>query len=130
MPWVEIFIVFGVSHLVGDYILQTEFQATNKRGGLGRDPVKRRALLMHTVTYTLVFVPALIWLATEHDALTVVLAGLAIGVPHGLQDDGRFIAYWMRSTKRTNQGPGTLAMMVDQSFHAVVLFLIAVLVGS
>src|SRR3712207_7655677 len=34
-------ILLVVSHLFGDFILQTEFQATNKHGGLGRDPVKR-----------------------------------------------------------------------------------------
>jgi hypothetical protein len=27
MPWVEIFAVFVVSHLVGDYLIQTDWQA-------------------------------------------------------------------------------------------------------
>jgi hypothetical protein len=27
MPWVEVFVVFFVSHLVGDFALQTEWQA-------------------------------------------------------------------------------------------------------
>ena len=64
MPWPEIFAVFVVSHLVGDYLLQTEWQAHNKHGGLGPDPVRRRALLSHVATYGLAFVPALVWLAT------------------------------------------------------------------
>ena len=63
MPWVEVFAVFVVSHLAGDYLLQTDWQAENKRGGLGGDPVARRALLSHVTTYTLAFVPAFIWLA-------------------------------------------------------------------
>ena len=65
MEWTEIFAVFIVSHLVGDYLLQTEWQALNKRGGLSRDPVSRRALLSHISTYTLAFVPAAVWLAGE-----------------------------------------------------------------
>ncbi|GAC1527494.1 MAG: hypothetical protein NVS2B6_15260 [Thermoleophilaceae bacterium] len=36
-PWVEVFVVLAVSHVVGDYALQTDWQATNKRGGLGSD---------------------------------------------------------------------------------------------
>ncbi len=46
MPWPEIFLVFLVSHLAGDFLLQTEFQATRKFGGLSGDPVARRALLI------------------------------------------------------------------------------------
>ena len=34
MPWVEVFAVFFVSHQVGDYLLQTDWQAMHKRGGL------------------------------------------------------------------------------------------------
>ena len=34
MPWVEIFAVFFVSHQVGDYLIQTDWQAMHKRGGL------------------------------------------------------------------------------------------------
>ena len=62
MPWVEIFEVFFVSHLLGDYLLQTEWQAVNKRGGLTGTPVQRRALFSHIATYTLAYVPSLIWL--------------------------------------------------------------------
>ena len=59
MPWVEVLAVFIACHLTGDYLLQTNWQALNKRGGLGRDPERRRALLAHIATYTLAFVPAL-----------------------------------------------------------------------
>ena len=57
MPWVELIVVFVVSHAVGDFLLQTEWQATHKRGGLGRDPVRRRQMLQHVGTYHLAFVP-------------------------------------------------------------------------
>ena len=63
VSWVEIFAVFVVSHLVGDYLLQTDWQATQQARRAGQGPVARRALLSHIATYTLAFVPALIWLA-------------------------------------------------------------------
>ena len=130
MPWPELFLVFLASHVTGDYILQTEFQAINKHGGLGRDRVKRRALVQHTLWYTAAYIPALIWIGTEEPIATVLLTALAIGVPHGLQDDGRALRWWMRVVKRTHPAPGVLAMCVDQSFHAVALLLTAIAVGS
>ena len=129
MPWVEVFVVMVVSHVFGDFILQTEFQATNKHGGLGRDPVKRRALASHTLTYACAYIPMLVWLSTECSVATVVGLAFAIAVPHGLQDDGRVIKWWMRSVKHTEAAPGMLAIFVDQSFHLVALLITAVVVG-
>ena len=68
IAWGELFAVFVVFHLAGDFILQTEFQAVHKHHGLGPDPVKRRALAMHTATYTLCFLPAVVWLAGDVEA--------------------------------------------------------------
>lgn len=130
MLWVEIFAALMVSHLVGDFILQTEFQATNKRGGLSLRSPARRALGLHVLTYTLAFVPVLAWLASEHGPLELLAVAAAIAVPHAAQDDGRLLAAWMRSVKHTPLRPGPLATMVDQSFHVVTLFLLAVVVGS
>ena len=129
MHWVELFAVFLVSHAAGDFLSQTEFQAKNKHGGLGRDPVRRRALLSHAAVYMLCFVPALVWLADAEPAGTVVAVAAAIVVPHAIQDDGRVIGAWMRGVKKTKWEPGVLAMAVDQSFHLVALFLVAVVVG-
>lgn len=130
MPWVEVFVAFLVSHLAGDYIAQTEFQAMNKHGGLGRDPVARRALGTHALVYLLCFAPALLWLASEVSAVTLALCAAAIVVPHVIQDDGRVIAWWMRTVKKTSDEPGLLTMAVDQSFHVVTLLLLAVVVGT
>ena len=52
--------LFIVSHLVGDYLFQTDWQARNKTFGLGSDPVARRALFSHVLIYTLAFVPAVV----------------------------------------------------------------------
>jgi hypothetical protein len=129
VPWVEVFAVFLVSHAAGDFLTQTEFQAKNKHGGLGRDPVRRRALLSHAVVYLLCFVPGLIWLSDAHEAATVALIAAAVVIPHAVQDDGRVIGLWMRRVKHTEWQPGVLAMAVDQTFHLLALFLLAVAVG-
>lgn len=129
MPWVEVFAVFLVCHLTGDYLLQTEWQASNKLGGLGRDPERRRALLSHTAVYTLGYLPALVWLAGDHSSAVVALAAIGIGMPHGLQDDGRLLQYWALKVKKTKIQPGPLFMAIDQSFHVVALFLLALVIG-
>lgn len=128
MPWVEIFTVFLVSHVVGDFLLQTEWQATHKHGGLGPDPEKRRALLSHGATYTIAYVPAYVWLAGDLGAGVVLLA-LLISLPHIVQDDGRLILEWSRRVKHVEPTP-PLAVYVDQSFHVLVLFLTALVCGS
>lgn len=129
MPWVELFAAFVVCHLAGDYLFQTDWQAQNKRGGLGGDASKRRALVTHVIVYTLCFVPALAFLWDDLGAATL-LVGAGIFVPHLLQDDGRVISYWCLRVK----GPGALtpAVMgpVDQAFHFVTLIALALAAGS
>jgi len=131
MAWVEVFALFVVSHLVGDYLLQTEWQATNKRGGLGPDPVKRRALVSHIFSYTLAFVPVFIWLAEDLDALAIagVVAGVAL--PHLVQDDGRLLARYMDIVKKAPAEQNVaVAAAVDQSFHILTLLLLALAAGT
>ncbi len=125
MAWVEVFAVLVVSHLVGDYLVQTDWQALHKHRGLGRDPVRRRALASHIATYTISFVPAFVWLGGELGA-GVALVVATVAIPHWIQDDGRLIVAYMRRIK----GPGTvdvpfLLPAVDQSFHILTLFAIA-----
>jgi hypothetical protein len=129
MPWVEIFAVFVVSHLAGDFLLQTDLQAMRKRGGLGSDQESLRGLLSHTFTYTLAFVPALIWLASDVGAWVIGVAAL-IAVPHMIQDDGRLLDIYMRRVKSVEPKPGGLLTAVDQSLHVLALFLLALLVGN
>ncbi len=130
MPWVEIFAVFVVSHLVGDFLLQTDLQATHKRGGLGGNGEASRGLISHTVTYTLAFVPALIWLSTDIGAWVFGVA-LLIAIPHMIQDDGRLLDIYMRRVKGVEPKPGSgLLVAVDQAWHMVALFLIALLASG
>ena len=118
--------MFVVSHAVGDFLLQTEFQAVNKRGGLGGERVARRALLAHTLSYTLAFLPALAWLGGELGAGTVVAVAAGVAVPHCVQDDGRLVGAYAWAVKHTDPQPGMLMLAVDQSFHLVALFALAV----
>lgn len=130
MPWVEIFAVFLVSHEVGDYLLQTEWEALNKHGGLSRDPIKRRALLSHIATYTLAFVPGLIWLVSSIHWWVIALAAL-IAIPHMIQDDGRLLMRYARAVKKVDLSANpVLAATLDQAFHFLALFLTALLAGK
>ena len=131
MPWPEVFIVFFVSHLVGDFGLQTEWQAMNKHGGLGPDREARRALVSHIATYTLAYVPALVWLGGEIGAGAALGTAALISFPHLIQDDGRLVKAWVRDVKGTDPiANANVTVMVDQTFHLVALLLLAFLVGD
>lgn len=130
MPWVEIFAVFIVSHLVGDFLLQTDVQAMHKRGGLGGNGNSPRGLLSHTLTYTLAFLPALIWLEGDLGLAETVGVALLIAIPHMIQDDGRLLDSYMRRVKGVDPKPGGLLIAVDQSWHVLALFLVALLIGD
>lgn len=129
MAWVEIFAVLVVSHGVGDYVLQTDWQATRKRAGLGRDAEARRALFSHATTYTLSFVPAGIWLAPDFGPLGLVALAAGIFVPHLVQDDGRLLTAYVRRVKGEGAaGNPAVYTSVDQTLHLIVLFLTALVV--
>jgi hypothetical protein len=131
MPWVQVFAVFIASHAVGDYMLQTEWQALNKHGGLiGGSPTMRRALVSHIVTYTLAYVPALIWLWGSLNAGVFGLAAL-IAIPHLIQDDGTLLTGYARTVKKADITTNLmLGALLDQAFHVVTLFLTALVAGS
>ena len=130
MDWSEVFLVLVLSHLVGDFALQTAWQAQHKRGGLGPDRVSRRALLAHVGTYTLAFVPAFVWLWDSLGPGVFALAALIAGT-HLIQDDGRLLEAYVRTVKRTSpEHHGTLMLAVDQTFHALVLFGLALVAAG
>jgi len=130
--WIEVFAALVVCHLAGDFLVQTEFQARHKHGGLGRDPVAQRALASHVGTYLACQAPALAWVAAETGpgAAAILAAAAAIVIPHAIQDDGRVIRAWMRRVKRTEYQPGVLTIAVDQSFHVLALFALALVLGT
>jgi hypothetical protein len=130
MSWPAVFIVFFASHQLGDYLLQTDWQATHKRGGLGRDPVARRALVGHTFTYGSAFVPAFVWLSTSLGWSTLVIAA-AVVIPHLAQDDGRVLRAYMRRVKGMDPVANhVVAAVVDQALHMIALFGAALAVSA
>jgi hypothetical protein len=131
MPWSDVFMVFLVSHLAGDYLLQTEFQALNKRGGLTGTLIQRRALVTHVLTYTLVFVPALIWVSNSLGLGGTIGVAALIAIPHWIQDDGRLLALYGEKVKHTDISKyPMLGGAMDQSLHVIALFLTALLIGT
>ena len=128
MLWVEVFAVFVVSHMVGDFLLQTNWQATHKIGGLGPNRESRRALISHTLTYTAAFIPALVWIGIEIGAGWAVGVGALVAIPHLIQDDGRVLDAYMREVKHVSDNPPPgLRLAVDQTGHFIALFLLALL---
>jgi hypothetical protein len=129
VTWPALFGVFLLSHLAGDFLLQTDFQANNKAGGLRAHQPARRALTLHGLSYMLAFVPALVWVADGSGAAAAVgVAGL-VGVPHIVIDDGRLVNLWVRQIKHGNGVPPTVVRLgVDQTFHLLALAAVALLV--
>jgi len=120
MTWPPVFAAFLVCHLTGDLLLQTEWQAVTKVRGFG-DSEGRRALISHGISYTLPYVPALVWVWVDRGVLRAVVVALVIAVPHVFVDDGRFVRRWLRQVKHSPDPAPSLRLMVDQSFHIVCL---------
>jgi hypothetical protein len=115
--------------MVGDYLFQTDWQARNKRGGLSGG-IAFRALAAHVTTYTLAFLPALVWIGDQLTPGWGVLAAALIFLPHLVVDDGRIVRAYLAHVKRADGFDVGLAASVDQSFHILSLFLVALLVGN
>jgi hypothetical protein len=130
VSWTAVLAGFFVAHMVGDYLLQTDWQARHKTGGLGRSAVARRALLAHVATYTLAFAPALIWIGDELSVGWAVLAGALVALPHLVVDDGRIISLYLTRVKHAEATDARIAGPVDQSFHALCLCIVALIVGA
>jgi Protein of unknown function (DUF3307) len=130
VTWVDAFAGFLVAHMVGDYLLQTDWQASHKRGGLTGDGVSRRALWTHVTTYTVAFIPALVWIANDVKVWIAVLAGVLIFLPHLVVDDGRIVVGYVQRIKRADVRNLGLLSSVDQSFHVLSLWAVAILVGA
>ena len=114
---------FFVSHHIGDYLLQTDFQALNKSGGLSDDDDARRALVNHALAYTAAFTPALLGVARRKSLPRALGIAALIALPHMAIDDGRLLDAYMRKVKHVQgDAEGSLRASVDQSAHIVCLW--------
>jgi len=120
MTWPAALLALLVSHLVGDFLLQTEWQAVNKVRGIG-DAESRQALLRHIGTYTLACLPALVWIGHHTSAGRAVATGVLISGTHLLVDDGHLVRAWLRDIKHVERPALGLTVAVDQTFHVVCL---------
>jgi hypothetical protein len=120
MTWPAALLALLVSHVVGDVLLQTDWQALNKVRGLG-DSLARRALLRHMTTYTIAFIPALIWIADKTTVARALGVGVLVVVPHLLIDDGTLVRAWLRDVKGAIRPALGLTIAVDQCFHLLCL---------
>jgi hypothetical protein len=129
VTWPAAFLALVVSHAAGDVLLQTDWQALNKVRGLG-DPLGRRALLQHVSTYTIAFVPALVWIGLNTSAGRAVAVAAIVSVPHLAIDDGRLVRGWLHEVKGAREPGLGLLIAVDQSFHALCLLGAALLAAA
>jgi uncharacterized membrane protein len=104
-----------IAHVIGDWLLQTEWQALNKS-------TNWRALMSHVAVYHAVVLAALGWrIGLGEPLVYAVVAGLAVA--HVVLDRKRPVVAFMRafriSVKREPEG--WLMIAVDQSIHLVLI---------
>jgi uncharacterized protein DUF3307 len=121
MSWSEVLIALLISHVVGDVLLQTDWQALNKSSGLGQS-LGRRALVLHVATYVVAFIPPLVWIGDRTTPWRAIGVGAIVGISHLVIDDGRLVHVWLRDVKGTTAPPLGLMIATDQSFHLLCLF--------
>lgn len=113
-----------MGHLVGDWLLQNDWMAKGKRAGLVAIPG-----LVHYTVYTVI---VLIFLAFDgggrYPLPLYIIIGLIVFITHWLLDATHFVGAWMRFYHQT--GNQTVRLMVDQTFHFLVLTVVAVIVQS
>ncbi len=117
----NLFSWMAICHCFGDFLLQTEYEAINKKDGRRLN----RALMTHCLKYTACFVPVVLcyrlhwwWLAT-------------IFVGHTVIDCSGFVRWWRRRVCRNSpasiQETPWLTIVHDQIWHLSMLAAVAVL---
>lgn len=108
-----------LGHLVGDWLLQNNWMAQGKRQAL-----VTLAGLVHFSIYT-VSVMLAFWLASQTlpTHANLLLLGALVFCSHWLIDATNLVDQWMRLLGQTNIP--MVRLMVDQTFHIVILALIA-----
>lgn len=109
-----------VCHLVGDYMIQRQFQAHGKT----RDGFFNLALFSHSLEYTLVFLPLVLVGKVSYVGVLILF------VSHYLIDRRFITEWWMKKVKGLKPEDFTwLKHVVDQTFHILILVIVAVYAG-
>ncbi|MGE5613926.1 MAG: DUF3307 domain-containing protein [Bacillota bacterium] len=103
-----------VGHIAGDFLLQNRWMAGNKS-------TKLLPLLVHTSVYT-----AAVALFAFLGGGINVLGYPVLFVAHLVLDRRGFVLWWSKMITKSDDTPWLL-MMIDQSWHAVVLALVCLL---
>ncbi|OFD42206.1 hypothetical protein BWGOE3_34590 [Bacillus mycoides] len=117
---VSLFIVLYIGHKIGDYLLQTDYQAVNKKDNW-------IALISHCFIYTLaVSIMAYVFVGFFNWTAIFILF-----ISHIIIDRKIFLNWWaknikrIRDTEETAVQPGLIEL--DQAFHYIILFIISFL---
>ena len=129
MGWSPVLMALLVSHVTGDVLFQTDWQARNKGRGVG-DAVARPALAGHLATYAAAFVPALAWIGRSRGIGRALRVGGVVVGSHLLIDEGRLVNAWARVVKRAPEPPPALLIAVDQGLHTLSLLGAALVAAS
>ena len=111
---------FLIGHLIGDWLLQSDWMANGKRRRL-----VTAAGLSHFFVYTLTLA-SMVWLYHHKHPIPpnkFLSMALLIFISHWLIDATYFVEKWMKLLGQRNQP--LVRLMVDQSFHLIILGIVA-----
>lgn len=112
----NIFTWLFLGHLVGDWLLQSDWMARGKRQG-----IFTAAGMVHFATYTAVMI-GILWLLGDQGVGQGLLVGSIIFISHWLIDATNLVQWWMRFYGQRDQA--VVRLMIDQTWHLVVLGLL------
>jgi hypothetical protein len=112
-----------IGHLLGDWLLQTEWQAQNKATRWG-------AMLVHVAIYHAVILVILV-ARYGAGAMPVYLAVGGLAISHAFLDRKWPVAWLMRALRiSVDRAPDrALTLIVDQSLHLLLIALATVYLG-
>lgn len=122
------FIIQFVGHRIGDYFLQTGWQANNKAQ-------LAAARLRHCVVYTLV-ISALLFFILDWRSILIIF--IITFIEHFIIDSRKPVISWIlfleteisNSTSMNKDNiPGFLVLEFDQTIHYIRMFVISLLLG-
>jgi hypothetical protein len=104
-----------LAHILGDWLLQTEWQAMNKARSW-------RAMLSHVLVYHVVVLAVLVAkLGYRNPYVYMIVASLAIS--HGILDRSGIVSWLMRTLRISVERPPErwFTVAIDQSIHILLL---------
>jgi len=119
-----IFEVLLMAHLIGDWLLQTEWQAKNKE-------YNWMALVIHILIYHIIIVLALV-IFFNFDKIMLLWIVLSMAVIHAILDRRKSVIWLMKTLRITaeREPSGWLLIAVDQSLHLLLLGIVAQILST